>query len=210
MAGKNFFISTARIEAFSDGVFAIVITLLAFQFKVPKFTYGTNLHTNFIELLKILPNLVGFIFSFFFVAVFWVNHHQLYHSIKEANRKLLWYNIHLLFWITMLPFPIAMIGDHPEVAISAMSLGIVLLMSSFAAFLVRRYSYTTAKLVNEVLTEDSIQYGLKNNIIAIILNLVAIFAAIFSVYIAYVIYFIILGLFAIPQKLEVKSRSQLK
>ncbi|MEO8772636.1 MAG: TMEM175 family protein [Ferruginibacter sp.] len=210
MAGKNFFISTARIEAFSDGVFAIVITLLAFQFKVPKFTYGAKFHTNFIELLKILPNLVGFIFSFFFVAVFWVNHHQLYHSIKEANRKLLWYNIHLLFWITMLPFPIAMIGDHPEVPISAMSLGVVLLMSSFAAFLVRRYSYTTAKLVNEVLSEDSIQYGLKNNIIAIILNLVAIFAAIFSVYIAYVIYFIILGLFAIPQKLEIKSRSQLK
>lgn len=210
MPGKNFFISTSRIEAFSDGVFAIVITLLAFQFKVPKFTYGASLHTNFLELIKILPTLVGFIFSFFFVAVFWVNHHQLYHSIKEANRKLLWYNIHLLFWIAMLPFPIAMIGDHPEVEISAMSLGVVLLMSSFAAYLVRRYSYSTAKLVNEVLTEDSKQFGLKNNIIAIILNLIAIVAAIFSVYIAYSIYFIVLGLFSIPQKLEIKNRSSSK
>lgn len=208
MTGKNFFISTSRIEAFSDGVFAIVITLLAFQFKVPKFTHSASLHTNSIELLKILPNMIGFIFSFFFVAVFWINHHQLYHSIKEANRKLLWYNIHLLFWITMLPFPIAMIGDNPEVAISAMSLGVVLLMSSFSAFLVRRYSYTTAKLVNETLTEDSIQHGFKNNIIAIILNLVAIVAAIYSVYIAYSIYFIVLGLFAIPQKLERKSSSK--
>ena len=207
MAGNNFFISTARIEAFSDGVFAIVITLLAFQFKVPKFSHDADLHTNFSELLKILPNLIGFIFSFFFVAVFWVNHHQLYHSIKEANSTLLWYNIHLLFWITMLPFPIAMIGDNPHMPIAAMSLGIVLLMCSFAAYLVRRYSHFTAKLVNEVLSEESIHGGIKINIIAMFLNMIAIAAAIFSVYIAYVIFFIILVLFTIPLKLERKARS---
>jgi uncharacterized membrane protein len=210
MAGKNFFISTTRIEAFSDGVFAIVITLLAFQFKVPKFTVDGSIQQNFYEFLKIMPNLIGFIFSFAFVAVFWVNHHQLYHSIKEANGKLLWYNINLLFWITMLPFPIAMIGDHPRVAFAAMSLGVVLMMSSFAAFLVRRYSYVTAKLVNEELTADSINDGLNKNIIAIVLNAIAIFAAIYSVYIAYAIYFVVLGLFMIPQKLETKFRSSKK
>ena len=207
MAGKNFFISTNRIEAFSDGVFAIVITLLALQFKVPKFTHTAGLHQNLLELFKILPSIIGFIFSFFFVAVFWVNHHQLYHSIKEANSKLLWYNIHLLFWITMLPFPIAMIGDHPDLAVPAMYLGVVLLMCSFAAYLVRRYSYFTANLVDENLSENSINDGLGKNIIAIILNIIAIASAPFSVYIAYSIYFIVLGMFIIPQKLERKTRS---
>ncbi len=207
MAGKNFFISTSRIEAFSDGVFAIVITLLAFQFKIPKFTDNAGLQKNLHELSKILPNIIGFIFSFFFVAVFWINHHQLYHSIKEANSKLLWYNIHLLFWITMLPFPVAMVGDHPDLPIAAMCLGLVLLMCSFAAYIVRRYSYFTANLVDENLSERSIQDGLVKNIIAIILNVIAIASAPFSVYIAYSIYFIVLGLFITPQKLERKSRS---
>ena len=207
MAGKNFYIPTSRLEAFSDGVFAIVITLLAFQFKVPKFTEDASINTNFGELLKIFPKLVAFIFSFFFVAVFWINHHQLYHSIKETNGKLLWYNIHLLFWITMLPFPIAMVGDHPRLAIAPISLGVVLLMCSVAAYTVRRYSHHTARLVDETLTEDSIRDGVTKNIVAIFLNGAAIIAAIFSVYIAYVIYFIVLGLFITPQKLEIKSRS---
>lgn len=209
MAGKNFFITTTRIEAFSDGVFAIVITLLAFQFKIPKFTTEASLYQNFLELLKIAPNLIGFVFSFAFVAVFWVNHHQLYHSIKEANGKLLWYNMHLLFWITMLPFPIAMVGDNPEMALAAIILGIVLMMTSVAALWVRRYSYFTARLVNEELSPDSINDGMNKNIIAIVLNIIAIFAAVYSVYIAYAIYFVVLALFMIPQKLERKSRSSL-
>ncbi|MEP6712885.1 MAG: TMEM175 family protein [Ferruginibacter sp.] len=210
MAGKNFFVSTNRIEAFSDGVFAIVITLLAFQFKVPKFSIDSSLHQNFHELLKITPNVIGFIFSFAFVAVFWVNHHQLYHSIKESNGKLLWYNMHLLFWITILPFPIAIVGDRPEMALAAMSLGVVLMMSSVAALWVRRYSYFTARLVNEELSPDSIKDGMNKNIIAIVLNIIAIFAAVYSVYIAYAIYFVVLILFMIPQKLEKKTRSSLK
>ncbi|MEO6537881.1 MAG: TMEM175 family protein [Ferruginibacter sp.] len=210
MANKNFFISTSRIEAFSDGVFAIVITLMAFQFKVPKFTTDASLHQNFHDLLKITPNIIGFVFSFAFVAVFWISHHQLYHSIKEANGKLLWYNMHLLFWITMLPFAIALVGDHPEMPLAAMSLGIVLLMTSFAALLLRRYSHFTARLVNEELTEDSINDGLNKNIIAIVLNALAIFTALYSVYIAYGIYFVVLVLFMIPQKLEIKSRSSSK
>ncbi|MDB5202076.1 MAG: hypothetical protein JWQ27_1485 [Ferruginibacter sp.] len=206
---RNFYISTTRIEAFSDGVFAIVITLLAFQFKVPKFTSDASLGQNYHELLKISPNLIGFVFSFLFVAVFWVNHHQLYHSIKEANSRLLWYNIHLLFWITMLPFPIAIVGDHPHMAIAPISLGIVLMMCCVAAYIVRRYSYFKAKLVNEELSEDSINDGLNKNIIAIILNVIAIFTAVYSVYIAYSIFFIVLGLFIIPQKLERRSRTSI-
>ena len=204
MADRKFYISTTRIEAFSDGVFAIVITLLAFQFKLPKFTSGASLYQNFHEFFVILPTLIGFIFSFLFVAVFWVNHHQLYHSIKEADSRLLWYNIHLLFWITMLPFPIAMIGDQPTLPFAAISLGVVLLMCSAAALLVRRYSYFKAMLVNENLTEMSKHDGLSKNVVAIILNLAAIFCASISVYIAYSIYFVVLGLFMVPQKLEIK------
>jgi uncharacterized membrane protein len=210
MANRNFFISTSRIEAFSDGVFAIVITLLAFQFKVPKFTSEATLYQNFHELLKLSSNFIGFVFSFLFVAVFWVNHHQLFHTIKEADRKLLWYNIHLLFWITIIPFPTAMVGDHPDIPIAIMSLAFVLMMSSIAAYVVRRYSYFNASLVDENLSVDSIKDGLNKNIAAIVLNFAAIIIAPWSVNICYIIFIIVLALFIIPQKLERRSKSSLK
>ena len=207
MENRSFFISTSRIEAFSDGVFAIVITLLAFQFKVPKFTSEATLQQNFQELLKLSPHFISFVFSFLFVAVFWMNHHQLYHTIKEADRKLLWYNIHMLFWITIIPFPTAMVGDHPDIPAAVMSLAFVLMMASLAAYIVRRYSYFRASLVDENLSKDSIKDGLTKNVLAIILNFAAILIAPYSVKVCYFIFIIVLALFIIPQKLERKSKS---
>jgi uncharacterized membrane protein len=207
---SNFFISTSRIEAFSDGVFAIVITLLAFQFKVPKFTNEATIYQNLHELVKLSSHFIGFVFSFMFVAVFWINHHQLFHTIKEADRKLLWYNIHLLFWITIIPFPTAMVGDHPEIPVAVMSLAFVLMMASLAAFIVRRYSYFKASLVDENLSQDSIEHGSNKNIAAIVLNFSAILIAPYSVRICYIIFILVLALFIIPQKLERKSKSSLK
>ena len=207
MTGKSFFISTDRLENFSDGVFTIVLTLLAFQFKVPKFTADVSLRQNFHELLAISPYLIGFVFSFVFVAVFWVNHHHLYKTIKEANSKLLWYNIHSLFWITMMPFAIAMVGDHPHVSLAAMSLGVVLFMASLTAYSLRRYSYIKSKLVDETLSDDSIRDGMVKNMMAIIITLLGIIMSLFSVYISYIIYFVVLAIFMIPQKLEKNRRS---
>ena len=210
MANKSFFISTSRIEAFSDGVFAIVITLLAFQFRVPKFTTEATIYQNFHELLKLSPHFIGFTFSFLFVAVFWINHHQLFHTIKGADRKLLWYNIHLLFWITIIPFPTAMVGDHPEIPVAAMSLAFVLMMASLAAFIVRRYSYFKAPLVDESLSAESIKDGSNKNIASIGLNFAAILIAPYSVKVCYIIFIIVLALFIIPQKLERRSKSSSK
>jgi uncharacterized membrane protein len=210
MANRSFFISTNRIETFSDGVFAIVITLLAFQFKIPKFTHEATIQQNLHELLKLSPHFISFVFSFLFVAVFWVNHHQLFHTLKEANRKLLWYNTHLLFWITIIPFPTAMVGDHPDIPIATMSLAFVLMMASLAAYIVRRYSYFKALLVDESLSDDSVKDGLTKNLAAIILNFSAIPIALYSVKICYIIFIVVLALFIIPQKLERKSKSSSK
>lgn len=207
MASKTFFISTTRLENFSDGVFAIVLTLLAFQFKVPKFSSGEDLMQNFYELLKIAPYLLGFIFSFFFIAVFWVNHHHLYHAVKETNSALLWYNIYFLFWITMLPFAIAMVGDHPHVPLAAVSLGFVLFMASVAAYLLLRYSYVKSKLVDETLSNDSIESGLSKNMLAIVITFLGILIAFKWVYVSYFIYFAVLIIYVNPLKMEKRSRA---
>ena len=207
MAAKSFIISTTRLENFSDGVFAIILTLLAFQFKVPKFTDDASLTQNFSELLVISPYILGFVFSFIFIAVFWVNHHHLYHVVKEVNSTLLWYNIHFLFWITMLPFAIAMVEDHPHVSLSSISLGIVLFMASVAAFLLLHYSYVKSKLVDQTLSYDSIHNSLIKNKVAVIVTLLGILVALKWVYVSYCIYFVVLIIFIIPQKLEKRKRS---
>lgn len=206
MESNTFFISTTRLENFSDGVFAIVLTLLAFQFKVPKFSSDQDMVHNFNELLRILPYLLGFIFSFFFIAVFWVNHHHLYHAVKESNSALLWYNIYFLFWITMLPFAIAMVGDHPNVPLAAISLGFVLFMASIAAYLLLRYSYVKSKLVDETLSNDSIKSGLTKNLFAIIITFIGILLAFKWVYISYLVYFAVLVIYVNPLKMEKRIR----
>ena len=206
MESNTFFISTTRLENFSDGVFAIVLTLLAFQFKVPNFSNDVDLMQNFYELVRIAPYLLGFIFSFFFIAVFWVNHHHLYHVIKETNGTLLWYNIYFLFWITMLPFAIAMVGDHPLVPLAAVSLGFVLFMASVAAYLLFRYSYVKSKLVDETLSNDSIKSGLSKNMLAIVITLIGILIAFKWVYVSYCVYFGVLIIYVNPLKMEKRIR----
>ena len=206
MESNTFFISTTRLENFSDGVFAIVLTLLAFQFKVPNFSNDVDLMQNFYELVRIAPYLLGFIFSFFFIAVFWVNHHHLYHVIKETNGTLLWYNIYFLFWITMLPFAIAMVGDHPLVPLAAVSLGFVLFMASIAAYLLFRYSYVKSKLVDETLSTDSIKSGLSKNMLAIVITLIGILIAFKWVYVSYCVYFGVLIIYVNPLKMEKRIR----
>ncbi|MFN0083738.1 MAG: TMEM175 family protein [Ferruginibacter sp.] len=207
MATKTFILSTTRLENFSDGVFAIILTLLAFQFKIPKFTNDIGLVYNFSELLAIAPYLLGFVFSFFFIAVFWVNHHSLYHAVTEVNIVLIWYNIHSLFWISMIPFTIAMVGNHPNLSIAAISLGIVLFMASLAAFLLFRYCYIKSKLVDETLSLQTIDKGNLRNIAAIAVTFLGILIAFKWVYLSYCVYFVVIIIFVIPLKMEKKMRS---
>ena len=115
-----------------------------------------------------------------------------------------------VFWITIIPFPTAMVGDHPDISIAVMSLAFVLMMASLAAYIVRRYSYFKASLVDENLSISSIKDGLNKNIAAIVLNFAAILIAPFSVKACYIIFIIVLALFIIPQKLERKSKSSIK
>lgn len=208
MESKTFFISTTRLENFSDGVFAIILTLLAFQFKVPNFSSNVDFSQNWHELVKLAPHVLGFIFSFLFIGVFWVNHHHLYHAVKETNSALLWYNINFLFWITMLPFAIAMVGDHPHIPLAAVCLGFDLLMTSIAAYLLLHYSYVKSKLVDETLSHESIKAGLNQNLLAIFITIVGITVAFKWVYVSYFIYFVVLLIFVNPLKIEKRLRSK--
>ena len=94
-----------RLEAFSDGVIAVIITIMVLELKAP---HGATLE----ELLPLLPTFLTYVLSFIFVGIYWVNHHHFFHVIHKVSGGLLWANLHLLFWLSLIPFTTAWMGEN--------------------------------------------------------------------------------------------------
>ena len=94
-----------RLEAFSDGVIAVIITIMVLELKPP---HGAELS----ELLNVLPTFLTYVLSFIFVGIYWVNHHHFFHVITKISGGLLWANLHLLFWLSLIPFTTAWMGEN--------------------------------------------------------------------------------------------------
>jgi uncharacterized membrane protein len=95
----------ARLEAFSDGVIAIIITIMVLEMKAP---HGTGWE----ELKPLVPKFLSYALSFLFVAIYWVNHHHLLHTVKRVTPSIMWSNINLLFWLSLIPFLTAWMGEN--------------------------------------------------------------------------------------------------
>ena len=114
-----------RLEAFSDGVLAIIITIMVLELKVP---HGDTAEA----LLPLMPVLLGYVLSFIYVGIYWNNHHHMLFATKHVNGGILWANLHLLFWLSLLPFVTGWMGENHFAALPSALYGVVLLMSGFA------------------------------------------------------------------------------
>jgi len=123
--------TTNRIEAFSDGVIAIIITIMVLELKVPDLD-------NFSALVPLLPVFLSYALSFIYVGIYWNNHHHLFHSAKRVTGAMMWANLHLLFWLSLIPFATAWGGqNHPGSAPMALY-GFILLMAAVAYYILQR------------------------------------------------------------------------
>lgn len=124
--------TSERLEAFSDGVIAIIITIMVLELEAPK-KYTLE------GLFEILPTFISYFVSFLYVSVYWVSHHQLFKIAKKINGKILWANLNLLFWLALIPFTTDWIGDgnHHTDVIPVIAYGFVLLMSQFSFLFLR-------------------------------------------------------------------------
>jgi uncharacterized membrane protein len=143
------------MESFSDGVMAIIVTLLIFEVRLPHLLPDPTWTQVAAALHTVTPKFISFAVSFFTVAIFWVNHHHFMHRLTKTDWKLLWLNNMLLFWLTVIPFTTAMIGDHPTtpsiVSIYALNLCLAGLSFNFMS----RYAYGSGHLVDvEIPLED--------------------------------------------------------
>src|SRR6476660_7439691 len=122
--------SCNRLEAFSDGVLAIIITIMVLELKLP---HGTDLAA----LRSLLPVFSSYVLSFIYVGIYWNNHHHLFHSARHVSAAILWANLHLLFWLSLFPMATAWMGEnHAEPTPSAVY-GFVLLMAAIAYYLLQ-------------------------------------------------------------------------
>jgi uncharacterized membrane protein len=114
-----------RLEAFSDGVLAIVITIMVLELKVPE---GNSLES----LQPLIPTFVTYVLSFIYLGIYWNNHHHLMHATDKVNGSVLWANLHLLFWLSLLPFATGYMGENHFEPLPTALYGFVLLMASLA------------------------------------------------------------------------------
>ena len=123
--------SKTRLEAFSDGVIAILITIMILELKVP---HGTDLEA----LSPVLPAFLTYVLSFVYLGIYWNNHHHLLHGTERINGKVLWANLHLLFWLSLVPWVTGWMGENHFAPTPTAAYGLVLLLSGIAYLILQK------------------------------------------------------------------------
>jgi uncharacterized membrane protein len=123
--------NTTRMEAFSDGVIAIIITIMVLELKVP---HGTDLAA----LVPMIPPFMGYVLSFIYVGIYWNNHHHLLHTCEQVTGSILWANLNLLFWLSMFPVVTDWVGENHSASVPTALYGVVLLLAALSWWLLQR------------------------------------------------------------------------
>ena len=119
-----------RLEAFSDGVIAIIITIMVLELKLP--------HGGGVESLKpLIPSFCSYVLSYIYVGIYWNNHHHLLHATRHVSAGILWANLHLLFWLSLFPFATAWMGENHAAAAPTALYGVILLSAAIAYFILQ-------------------------------------------------------------------------
>lgn len=200
-------ITTNRVEAFSDCVISIVITVMVFDIKLPEGVHLTN-KMELKQLWLLAPQLISYLCSFVVLGIMWLNHHHLLHLIQKVDEKFLWLNLHLLFWLSLIPFPTNMLGINPNLSYSTATYGAILFMAAFAMTLLRGYAIRNSlmyvkreKSLNKTIDKVNRRARIKN-FIGMGAYLISIPASFWSVYAAYACFTIMPLLFFIPDGID--------
>jgi uncharacterized membrane protein len=187
--------SKARLEAFSDGVIAILITILVLELKVP---HGDDARA----LAPLLPNFLTYVLSFVYLGIYWNNHHHMLHAATRINGKILWANLHLLFWLSLVPFTTGWMGENHFAPLPTAVYGAVLLAAAIAYYVLQ------GALVAEQGPDSKLAAALGRDLkgkISPLLYLAAIPLAFVAEWIADALYVIVALMWLIPDR-RIESR----
>ena len=182
--GKN------RLEAFSDGVLAIIITIMVLELRAP--------HDITLEaLVPLTPVVLSYVLSFVYLGIYWNNHHHMLHTVRSVSGGILWANLHLLFWLSLVPFVTAWMGENHFAPVPSAVYGVVLLMAAIAYFILQQViiaSQGAGSVLKRAVGGDW------KGKASPILYLLAIVSAIFSQWIAIALYTFVALIWLVPDR----------
>ena len=180
-----------RLEAFSDGVIAIIITLLVLEIKVPHIEGEVTSSAIAAALVKLTPKFLSWALSFFMVLIMWVNHHRIFHEIKQSDNGLMWVNGLLLFFMSFVPFPTAFMGDYFNQSTTMFFFGVCMGMTALAFVLLRLYILKNSHLLKDGTNKENYSKLIKLSLIGPVMYFLGSGLAFMNVYAAYAVYAIV-------------------
>jgi uncharacterized membrane protein len=187
-----------RLEAFSDAVIAIIMTIMVLEMKVPH-------EPNFSALRTILPVFLSYILSFIFLGIYWINHHHLFQVAERVNGRVLWANLHLLFWLSLIPFVAGWMGESGFACWPVALYGVVMLAAALS------YSLLSLSLISHHGEDSAIALALGRDhkgMVSIILHATAIGIAFWRPIISCLLYFLAALIWIIPDSRIEKTVQQ--
>jgi TMEM175 potassium channel family protein len=179
-----------RLEAFSDGVIAIIITIMVLEMKVPH-------NTDLAALRPILPVFLSYVLSFIYIGIYWSNHHHLLHATHRVSGGILWANLHLLFWLSLVPFVTGWMGENLFAALPAALYGLVLLLAGLAYLVLQKA--IVARQGNDSVLAGALGPDRKGKL-SLVLYVVGIGLAFVSPWLAAGIYALVAAMWLVPDR----------
>jgi TMEM175 potassium channel family protein len=182
--------SKTRLEAFSDGVIAILITIMILELKIPE-------ETDFHALRPLLPIFLTYVMSFVFLGIYWNNHHHMLHATERVNGAVLWANLHLLFWLSLVPFVTGWMGEHGFAPLPTAVYGIVLLCAAIA------YTILQVAIIRLEGPHSKLAAAVKKDVkgkISIVMYIAAISLAFVETRISYMLFITVTCIWLIPDR----------
>ena len=201
-------VGTTRIEAFSDGVIVIVITIMILELKLPDINRQSTTKDILEQLHHMVPYFISYIFSYTMIGILWTNHHHMFHFLEKADEHLLWQNFIFLFLMSLIPLATYIVGSTPFIPISPNIYALVMLLTTSSLFTMQHYSLrkrlihkdTDKELTREI---KSVSSKAKNKAaIATLIYFISIPLAYVNVYLAYACFILPPIIFFVPQGLD--------
>jgi uncharacterized membrane protein len=185
-----------RIEAFSDGVFAIVMTLLVLELKVPALKDHASVSELTHQLLELLPKFLSWLISFIIVCKFWLNHHHILGLARHADYTMVWLNSIFLMCQSFIPFPTAMMGEYASNPLAVSAFGVVMAVNTL--LFIALHAYILQRLIKPELLDAQASHIIRKSFVGVISYAIGAAAAWFSVHAAFVIYLLTPLSFIVP------------